>query len=68
MTKPARIPTHQEVRDRLGALSTRARAALSKLSGVPPQKLKNIRLGVEADPRLSTLHQFWPHLDAVRKR
>jgi predicted transcriptional regulator len=62
------IPTPEQVLAALRALSYSQIQALSRLSGVSFNTLRNLRAGNgPCDPRLSTVAQFAPHLAAAAK-
>jgi predicted transcriptional regulator len=59
------FPTSTEIRDRLSPLSYAQIAVLSRLSGVPVTTLWKVRNGETSDPRIDTVAQFLPHIDAA---
>jgi hypothetical protein len=66
------IPSAEEVCAALAPMTTAQLTALAKLSGVAITTLINIRAGHAGDPdvgtkdpRIGTVHKFWPHVRAV---
>jgi predicted transcriptional regulator len=59
------IPTSTEIRGRLAELSYSQVTALARLSGVPFTTLWKVRNGDTQDPRLDTVAQFLPHINAA---
>lgn len=64
-TKP--IPSAAEVRAMLGPLRRAQIVRLAELSAVSFNTLQKIASGETADPRLDTVRQFLPHIEAAAK-
>ena len=60
------IPTSNEVRSLLAPLSYTQMTTLARLSGVPFTTLWKVRNGDTQDPRIDTVGQFLPHIEAAR--
>lgn len=56
------IPTAEQVRTRLQALSHGAIRKLAATSGVPFTTLWKIRIGETGNPGVETVRKFWPEL------
>lgn len=61
------IPSPEDVRAALNGLNYCQVQRLSELSGVPFTTLWNMRGKADGDPRISTVHKFYPHVAAVRE-
>lgn len=59
------IPASNEVRVKLARLGHAQTLELSRISGVPFTTLWKIRTGETENPRLDTVRQFWPYVDAA---
>ncbi len=56
------IPTPQDVRDKLSALSHAQVLALAERTAVPFTTLWKVRTGETKNPRLETVFAIWPEL------
>jgi hypothetical protein len=65
--KTHRIPSTQEVREGLEALSPLEVRLLSKKSGIPHMTLRNIRSGASENPGIETVRKFSGHLSRMLK-
>lgn len=61
------IPTAAEIRERMSSLSYTQVTELARLSGVPLTTLWKVRNGETDNPRIDTVAQFLPHLEAAAK-
>lgn len=59
------IPSPEEVKSALQPLGYAEMQELSRLSGVPLTTLWKYRTGETADPGLSKVRAFWPHIKAA---
>jgi predicted transcriptional regulator len=59
------IPSAEDVRARLSPMSYAQVQRLAELSGVPFTTLWKVRGGETKDPRIDTVRQFMPHVEAV---
>lgn len=59
------IPSDEDVRSALRALTYSQIVRLAALSDVPFRSLLKIRGGEIVSPRLATARKFWPHIAAA---
>jgi predicted transcriptional regulator len=61
------IPTPEQVRAELAALSYSQLLRLAEVSGVPFGTLQKVARGDTPNPRLNTVRGVWPHLAALKQ-
>lgn len=64
----AHIPSAEEVRHRLQAMTHAQVQELSSKSGAPFTTIWKIRSGETSDPRVTTVRAIWPHLSPSKAK